>query len=84
MKTTLTAGLSAQTKEEVKASFSAGVAFRIQLSRVLDKKINANKDQTLSKEAYEKPSWAYLQADAVGYERALREVISLLDVEKLS
>ncbi len=83
MKTSLIAGLNVQAKEEVKSSFSAGVAFRIQLAKVLEKKIKSNREASLSKESYETPAWAYLQADSVGYERALREVISTLDVEKL-
>lgn len=29
---------------------------------------------------YDSPSWAYKQADRIGYLRALREIISLVDV----
>lgn len=33
-----------------------------------------------SLKSYESPSWSYLQADRVGYERAYNEIISLLDI----
>lgn len=78
MKTSLTAGLKPQSKEEVVASFKASALFRERLTAVLDKKIQSTKTNKLSVEAYENPSWAYLQADANGYERAIKEVISLL------
>jgi hypothetical protein len=32
----------------------------------------------LSKANYESPSWAYIQADSVGYQRALQEIEQLL------
>lgn len=79
MKTSLTAGLTEQQKKEVTEDFKGAVALRAQLSKILDAKITSNRNTTISKDAYASPSWAYVQADAVGYERALREVISLLE-----
>lgn len=79
MKTILTAGLDEQKKKEVTQDFVGAVALRAQLSKVLEGKIASNRKDTFSKDAYASPSWAYLQADNVGYERALREVISLIE-----
>lgn len=78
MKTSITAGLSKERQEEVRGAFTASSAFRERLTEILDKKINTTKTSKTSLESYESPSWAYLQADANGYERAIREVISLL------
>lgn len=78
MKTSLTSGLTPQSKEEVVASFKASGLFRERLSTILDKKLQSSKTHKVSIETYSNPSWAYLQADANGYERAIKEVISLL------
>jgi hypothetical protein len=81
MKKNWTAGLTPQHAEEITHSFNAGVELRKRLSRLLEDKITAKRKETISKDAYASPSWAYLQADAVGYERALNEVISLISSE---
>lgn len=78
MKTSLTAGLNAQEKEELISSFLASGRFRERLEALLRKKMDANLKEVRSKDAYGIANWAYLQADAVGYERALEEVCSLL------
>jgi len=78
MKSVLTAGLTPQSKEEVVASFNASSLLRERLTTILDKKLQASKTTKVSVETYASPSWAYLQADANGYERAIKEVISLL------
>lgn len=33
------------------------------------------------KQDYDSPSWAYKQADQIGYNRALKEIMSLLTVD---
>ncbi len=78
MKSVLIAGLTPQSKEEVVASFNASGLLRERLTTILDKKLQASKTTKVSVETYANPSWAYLQADANGYERAIKEVISLL------
>lgn len=78
MKSNLTAGLEPQQKEEVVASFKASGLIRERLTTILEKKIQSSKTNKVSVETYSNPSWAYLQADANGYERAIKEVISLL------
>jgi len=78
MKTSITAGLTKEKEAEVKASFLSSLAFRERLEEVLRKKIDSNNKSTRSKDAYGIANWAYLQADAVGYERALEEICALL------
>lgn len=83
MKTSLTNTLDKKDIDEANQSFVAGYFFRKLLIDHLNKKIEIGREDTVKKDKYNLASWPYLQADSVGYERALREVISLLsDDEK--
>jgi hypothetical protein len=82
MKTILTAGLSDLQSEEVTREFSQSGVLRERLIDVLNGKKESLRSEVRSKASYESPSWAYLQADANGYERAISEVISLLSSKK--
>ena len=82
MKTAIIKGLTEQHAEEVRGAFIHSAVLRQQLVKLLQEKINASNRNTRSKDAYGIPNWAYLQADAVGYERALVEVINLLTTEE--
>jgi hypothetical protein len=82
MKTILTAGLSDLQSEEVTREFSQSGVLRERLIDVLNGKKESLRSEVRSKTSYESPSWAYLQADANGYERAISEVISLLSSKK--
>lgn len=84
MKTSWTAGLKEDKKIEIIADFKSCPALRARLEDILTKKIDSLRKENLSKESYSSPSWAYAQADGNGYERGLKEVISLIssiDVE---
>lgn len=83
MKSNLTAGMNPERKEELQASFRAGVLFRERLKEVLEGKMNARRNAISSTDQYSSPSWALLQADHIGYERALNEVISLIFENKV-
>lgn len=83
MKTAWTAGLKEQEKKEVIEDFKASPALRARLTQMLTKKIDSERGSSLSKISYDSPSWPYLQADTNGYERALREVISLLEEKEV-
>lgn len=78
MKTALLKNLTDQQKDEMRQTFAHAAFLRSQLTTLLNEKINASNKIVRSKDAYGIANWAYLQADAVGYERALQEVISLL------
>ena len=79
MKLTWTKGLSAQEKDELSKDFVSVPALRARLIGILNEKIVTTRRTVTGREMYDSPSWAYVQADAVGYERALREVISLFE-----
>jgi hypothetical protein len=81
MKTILMKNLTDQQKDEMRQTFVHAAFLRSQLITILNEKINASNRQVRSKDAYGIANWAFLQADAVGYERAMTEVISLLTHE---
>jgi hypothetical protein len=78
MKTVWTNGLTPEEKTELKKDFVGSVILRRRLKKLLEDKENASRKASISKEGYENPNWAYLQADARGYERAISEIISLI------
>lgn len=78
MKTAWFKGLNEEQKREMQAHFGGSAVLRTQLVKILRSKIESNNTSVRSKDAYNIANWAFVQADAVGYERALTEVISLL------
>lgn len=79
MKTTWTKGLTPEQTTEIKKDFVGAVILRQRLQALLSDKATLSREGSMAKDAYSNPNWAYLQADARGYERALSEVISLLE-----
>ena len=79
MKTSLTSGLSPELTKQVTQEFIGSYALRERLISVLNGKKDSLRSEVRSKTSYDKPSWAYFQADVNGYERAISEVISLLE-----
>ena len=77
MKTVWTKGKDKQLEEDIKSSFKSSVVVRARLAEICSDKIGAA--MTTHKNQYDSPSWCYEQADAIGYRRALEEIISLLD-----
>ena len=66
MKTSLTSGLDEQAKDEMEREFGASARLRERLIYILENKMETNKKEVRSKENYQNPSWAYLQADGIG------------------
>lgn len=84
MKTIWTKGLkTAQQRTEVKQEFIKGAPLRERLKLLLEEKIDSKRREVRNSNTYESPSWALVQADAIGYEKALFEVISLIIDEKV-
>lgn len=78
MKVSWTKGLTKEKQEEVEEAFSRGALLRRRLKELLEDKIEDERRKTRSESLYENMNWAYRQADAVGYERALNDIISLI------
>ncbi len=79
MKVNWTKGLTPQEKEDIKASFLAGGRLRERGIQIIQEKITSARRKRILESTYENPNWSFLQADFCGYERALEEVISLLE-----
>lgn len=79
MKTTWLKGLNEQEKAAITAAFTASGTFRERLTFLANDKIRLNNNKRSSEEGYSNPNWAYMQADCSGYERAWKELISLLE-----
>lgn len=81
MKTAIVKGLDLKEAEEMRQSFVAGAFLRKRIRELLKEKADTSVAASRSKDGYNNPSWAYLQADAIGYQRAMHEIISLLTHE---
>lgn len=84
MKTVWNKGLNDQQKKELSGEFVGSPVLRQRLIDLLNEKIETYRAASRDKSKYESPSWAYLQADAIGYERALNEVISMISSDSVS
>jgi hypothetical protein len=84
MKTTWYKGLNEKEKEEIISSFNASGRLRARMQVILQEKIEEMYAKRRSENAYENPNWAYKQADASGYERAIAEIMSLMHSEGIN
>lgn len=78
MKTSWCKGLEDDAKEQMKGYFGSSVLLRERLEHILKEKIRVRASNANAVEGYDNPSWAYLQADRNGYERAMLEIIELI------
>lgn len=84
MKQSWTAGLDKELAKDVKINYLEALVMRRRLIKMLEAKVALSQKQGRSKEAYSSPNWALEQADARGYERAMMDVVDLIndDIEK--
>ena len=82
MKLALFKGLDEDQIREVKSAFLGAKVLRNRLKKVLEDKIDSTRRRTINIKAYDNPNWALIQADAMGEERAMRILISLLEDEE--
>lgn len=78
MKTSLTNGLPVEKKKELISEFSSSGILRERLVMLLKKKIESTRTKCRLELTYDSPNWSLVQADSIGYERALTEAISLI------
>jgi hypothetical protein len=78
MKISWTKGLDKEQQLDVRGNYKEALVMRRRLVVMLKDKIELSAKAGRSKELYESPNWAYLQADARGYERAISDVIDLI------
>jgi hypothetical protein len=78
MKQSWTKNLTPEKAAIIKADYVVSLGARRRLVELVNDKLRVCSSVKRSKESYDSPNWPYLQADAVGYERALFEIISLI------
>ena len=81
MKTSWTSGLNPELSSEMKREFTSSSLLRERLTKLLNDKIETRRKLSRNIDSYDKASWPYLQADSIGYERALIEIISLISTK---
>ncbi len=79
MKTVWTKGLEKDEAAEMRSLFTQSARVRVRLSQILSDKMDAADNASLSKDGYETANWAYKQADTVGYRRAIKEILSIIE-----
>ena len=78
MKTVWTKGKDKQEVDDIRSTFKASLIIRARLAEILDGKVSVAERASMDADNYDCPNWAYKQADAQGYKRALSEIISLI------
>ena len=78
MKSVWVNGLKPDAASEMRSDFGASASIRNRLELIIQDKIESRRRISGGVDQYDKASWAYLQSDAIGYERALNEIISLI------
>jgi hypothetical protein len=78
MRQSWTNGLAPDAAKELRGDFFSSQVTRKRLAVLLEDKMKAAQDLSETKGGYDVPNWAYKQADNVGYQRALKEVIDLI------
>lgn len=78
MKASWTQGLTKEQGDILRQDFVSSIALRMRLNDMLVVKQEECRKAARSKLTYENPNWAYVQADAIGYERAISDIISLI------
>lgn len=78
MKQSWVKGVTPERVAIIKADYVGSAGARIRLVEMLNDKIRVSTTLKRKKEGYDSPNWAYAQADMIGYERAISEVISLI------
>lgn len=79
MKLDWTKGLEEDHAKEIVHDFKGAPILRRRIRQILEERIEETRKTVISKVLYENPNWAYRQADLAGFERCLREIISLFD-----
>jgi len=75
------AGLTDQEKIDLKASMLAAIPAFKRLTGLLEDKLEEVRTSQLKRGTYDKSSWPYFQSDCLGYQRAVTEMIKLIEVD---
>jgi len=75
------AGLAGQEKEDLRSSMLAALPAFKRLTQLLENKLSEVESRRENRDVYDKAAWPYFQADCNGYQRAIKEMKKLIEVE---
>lgn len=78
MKELWTRGLDSDQAKDVVGDFKSSHLLRKRMVDILESKVESEERARGNKSSYDNPNWPLLQADLVGYKKAIRDVIDLL------
>lgn len=78
MKASWTKGLEPELEKEIRGDFLSSRIVRHRLITILEEKIKSAQILAMDKDGYNIPNWAFKQADLIGFQRALKEIIDLV------
>lgn len=78
MKIRWTQGLDNELSRDIKESYKDSKVLRKRLTTMLQDIIEEKRKGQVLEALYDSPNWSYIQADRVGYERAIRDIIELI------
>lgn len=79
---TWTAGLSKEEAAALVRRLKDSEEVFLRLSYILDQRLKDSVNKQMASQSYDKPSWPYFQADCVGYQRAMKEILTLITERK--
>ena len=79
MKQSWTQGLEVDASKEMRGHYTGSLILRKRLAELLVKKELDNYRLNISKADYDSPNFALKKADSIGYARALKEIIELIE-----
>lgn len=77
MKTSWLQGVEKERSIDIKQNFKESLVLRKRFFEIIYEMIETNRKGQISKSLFDSPNWAFHQADRVGYERALRDMLEL-------
>jgi len=69
---------SSQEAKDVEEAYASSALLRRRLAEILEDFYKVEMESRIKSTDYENAAWAFKQADAVGYSRALKRIINIL------
>ena len=81
MNTAWTKGIrkGSQEDKDIRANYVESALIRKRLLQMLESKFDVRIKAAMANDNFDSPSWSFLQAESIGYAKALKEIMYLLD-----
>lgn len=68
-----------QEDKDIRALYAESFILRKRLLTILQDKFDIKVKAAMNSDNFDSPSWAYVQAESIGYAKALKEIMTILD-----